>query len=117
MVENRFFQDTSRDVSREMWQTQAGHRSNQFYVCDDYILEFENDYIFVFATEVNEETTMELDDVLEENFMTVYVKTINGKTISINATENRKQLLYRMKSKEDHRSREAWHTLYTKEKC
>ena len=37
----------------------------------------------MFATEVNEKTTIELDDALEENCMTVYVKTINGKTISI----------------------------------
>ena len=59
------------------------------YVCDDYIFEFENDYIFVFANEVNEKTTIELDDVLEENYMTVYVKTINGKTIRIEKYENR----------------------------
>ena len=56
---------------------------------DDYIFEFENDYIFV-ATEVSEKTTIEDDDALEENCMTVYVKTINGKTVSINATMKRK---------------------------
>ena len=39
-------------------------------------------YIFEFATEVNEKTTNEIDDVLEENYMTIYVKMINGKTIS-----------------------------------
>ena len=55
-VENRFLQD----VSQEMWQTQAAHHSNNNYVCDDYIFDFENDYIFVFATEVNEKTTIEL---------------------------------------------------------
>ena len=48
-----------------------------------------------------------LDDALEENYMTVYVKTIKGKTISIKRDKNRIQLLYRMKLKEDHRSREA----------
>ena len=56
---------------------------NKNYVRDDYIYEFENDNIFVFANEVNVKTTIELDEVLEENYMTVYVKTINGKTISI----------------------------------
>ena len=44
----------------------------------------------MFATEVNEETTIELDDVLEENYMTVYVKTINGKTISIKCDKKQK---------------------------
>ena len=90
VVENRFHQDTSQDGSQEMWQTQAAHQSNKNYECDDYIFEFDNDYIFVFATEVNEKTTIELDDVLEENFITVYVKTINGKTISIKCDEKQK---------------------------
>ena len=72
--------------------------------CDDYTFQFENDYIFVFANKVSEKTTIELDNALEENYMTVYVKTINGKTISINCHKNRKQLLYRMKLREDHRS-------------
>ena len=80
MVENRFLQDASQEVSMEMWQTQAALQSNKNYACDDYI--FENDYIFMFAREVNVKATVELDDVLEENYMTVYVKTINGKTIS-----------------------------------
>ena len=86
-----------------------GHSRNEIDMTDmkNTIFEFENDYIFVFATEVNEKTTIELDDVLEENYMTVYVKTINGKTISIKCDKNRKQLLYRMKLKEDHRSRET----------
>ena len=70
MVENRVSQDTSQDVSQEMWQTQAAHQSNKNYECDDYIFEIENDYIFVFATEVSEKTTIELDDALEENYMT-----------------------------------------------
>ena len=64
---NRFSQDTSQDVSQEMWQTRAAHQSNKNYECDDYIFEFENDYIFVLATEVSEKTTIELDDALEEN--------------------------------------------------
>ena len=37
-------------------------------VCGDYTVEFENDYMFEFATEVNEKTTNEIDDVLEENY-------------------------------------------------
>ena len=79
VVKNRFHQDTSQDGSQEMWQTQAAHQSNNNYECDDYIFEFENDYIFVFATEVNEKTTIELDDVPEENYVTVYVKTTQWK--------------------------------------
>ena len=77
------FQNVSQDVSQDVWQTQAAHQSDKNYVRDDYIFEFENDYIFVFDNEVNEKTTVELDDVLEENYMTVCVRTINGKTISI----------------------------------
>ena len=61
----------------------------------------------MFASEVREKTTIELDDALEENCMTVYVKTNNGKTISVKFYENTKQLLFRMKMKEDHRSRKA----------
>ena len=65
-----------------MWPTQAAHQSNKNYECGDSIFEFENGYIFVFATEVS--------DALEENFMTVYVKTITGKTISIKCDKNQK---------------------------
>ena len=54
-----------QDVSQEMWQTPAAHLSKENYVCDDYIFEFENDYIFMFANEVNAKTTIDLDDVLE----------------------------------------------------
>ena len=46
-------------------------------------MEFVNEYIFEFATEVNEETANEYDDGVEENYTTIYVKMINGKTISI----------------------------------
>ena len=46
-------------------------------------MEFEKDCIFEFATEVNEKTTNEIDDVLECNYMTKNVKMINGKTICI----------------------------------
>ena len=109
MVENRFLQETPQGVSQEMWQTQAAHQSNKNYECVDYI--------FVFATEVNGKTTIELDDALEENFMTVYVKTINGKTTSFKC-DKKKESSYenRMKLKEYHRSCEARHTLHTKEK-
>ena len=93
LVKNRFFQDTSQDVSQDMWQTQTAHQSQKNYECDDYIFEFETDYIFVFATELNKNITIELDDALEENCMTVYVNTINGKTIIIKCDKIRKQLL------------------------
>ena len=67
VVKNRFPQDTSQDVSQEMWQTQEAHQNTKNYECDDNIFESENDCIFVFATEVNEKTTIEFDDALEEN--------------------------------------------------
>ena len=73
-----------------MWQTQTAHQSNKNYECDDYNFEFENDYIFEYATAVHEKTTIELDDALEESCMTVYVKTINGKTISIKCDKKQK---------------------------
>ena len=72
------------------------------YQCDDDTLWIENDYIFVFATEVSEKTTTELGNALEENYMTFHVKTIKGKQSVSIATKNRKQLLYRMKLREDH---------------
>ena len=65
------------------WQLRTAHQSNKNFECGDFTIEFENDYIFEFATEVNEETTNENDDVLEENYMMIYVKMINGKTISV----------------------------------
>ena len=80
----------SQDVSQDVWQNQAAHQSKINDECDDNTFEFENDYIFVFANEVSEKTTTELDNALEENYMTVYVKTINGKTISIKCDEKQK---------------------------
>ena len=94
MVENSLSLNVSQDGSQEMWQTQAAHQSNKNDECDDYIFEFENDYIFVFAIEVNEKTTTELDNALEENYMTVYVKTINGKTTSIKCDRKQKASYY-----------------------
>ena len=79
VVKNILLQDTSQGGSQEMWKTQAAHLSLEN---DDCIFEFENYYIFVFATEANEETANENDDVLEENYITVFVLTINGKAIS-----------------------------------
>ena len=64
-----------------MWQNQAAHLSKKNYECDDNTFEFEHDYIFMFDNEVSEKTTTELDNALEENYMTFYVKMINGKTI------------------------------------
>ena len=65
------------------WQLRTAHPSNKNFVCGDFITEFENEYIFEFATEVNEENTNENDDLLEETYMMIYVKMIFGKTISI----------------------------------
>ena len=72
-------------VSQDVWQNQAAHQSKKNYECDDNTFEFENDYIFVFANEVSEKT-----NALAENYMTVYVKTINGKTISIKCDQKQK---------------------------
>ena len=53
-------------------------------MCGDYTTEFENDHIFEFSNEENEENSKVIDDLPDdENYMTIYVKTINGKTISI----------------------------------
>ena len=65
------------------WQLRTLISPIKNFECGDFTIEFENDYISEFATEVNEETTNENDDVLEENYMMIYVKMINGKTISV----------------------------------
>ena len=67
----------------QKWQIRTAHQSNENFIRGDCTIEFVNEYIFEFATEVNEETANENDDVPEENYMTIYVKMINGKTISI----------------------------------
>ena len=59
---------------------QTAHQSIKEYECDDYI--------FAFATETSGKTTIELEDELEE--MTVFVRTINGKTISIKCDRKQK---------------------------
>ena len=59
------------------WQLRTAHQFNKNFECGDFITEFENDYIFGFATEVNEENTNENDDLLEETYMMIYVKMIN----------------------------------------
>ena len=40
------------------WQLRTAHQSNKNFACSDFTTEFEHDYIFEFATEVNEENTM-----------------------------------------------------------
>ena len=44
----------------------------------------------MFATEISGKTTTELEDDLEENCMRVYVRTINGETISIKCDRKQK---------------------------
>ena len=51
------------------WQLRTAHQSNKNFECGDFTTEFENDYIFEFATEVNEETTNENDDLLEDIYL------------------------------------------------
>ena len=55
----------SQNVHQDVWQHQAARQSRKNYECDDKTFEFENDYIFVFANEVSEKTTTELDNALE----------------------------------------------------
>ena len=54
------------------WQIQTAQQPHGKFVGSDYTTEFEK----------------ENDDMLEENFMTVYVKTIYGKTISLKCDRN-----------------------------
>ena len=54
------------------WQIQTAQQPHGNFVGSDYTTEFEK----------------ENDDMLEENFMTVYMKTIYGKTISIKCDRN-----------------------------
>ena len=65
------------------WPLRTAHQSNKNFVCGNFTIELENDHIFEFATEVHEETTNENDYVLEENYIMIYVKMNNGKTISV----------------------------------
>ena len=57
----------TRTTSPHKWQIRTTHQPNGKFMCGDYTNESEK----------------ENDDLLEKNFMTNYVKTINGKTISI----------------------------------
>ena len=57
----------TRTTSPHKWQIRTAHQPNGKLMCGDYTTEFQKDN----------------DDLLEETFMTIYVKTINGKTISI----------------------------------
>ena len=60
-----------------VWQVQTAHQSMKKYEFDDNI--------FAFTAEMNGKITteLELEDEPEENSITVYVKTISGRTISI----------------------------------
>ena len=58
---------TTRTTSPNKWQIRTIHQPNGKFMCGDCTTESEK----------------ENDDLLEKNFMTIYVKTINGKTISI----------------------------------
>ena len=55
----------TRTTSLDKWQIPTTHQPNGKYMCGDYTTESEK----------------ENDDRLEKNFMTIYLKTINGKTI------------------------------------
>ena len=55
------------------------HKIHEFDVCT-----------FAPATEVTGKSIFELEDVIEENSMTIYVRTISGKTISIKCDKKQK---------------------------
>ena len=65
-----------------VWQAQTAHQSIKEYEFDDYI--------FASATEISGKTLTELEGEPEENCMTVNVKTISGKTISITCDKTHK---------------------------
>ena len=65
-----------------VWQTEKTHQSIKVFEFDDYI--------FAFTSEVIGKTTFELEVELEENCMTVCVRTNNGKTISIKCDKKQK---------------------------
>ena len=44
----------------------------------------------MFTNEISEKPTTELDNALEEDYMTIYVKTINGKLVSIKYDKKQK---------------------------
>ena len=69
------------------WQIPKTHQSNEKCKCGDYTTEFENDHIFEFANEENEENSKVIDDLPDENYMTIYVKTINGMTAAVISEE------------------------------
>ena len=77
-----FCQNVSQDVSQDVWQTSTAHQSIKVYEFDDYF--------FASTTEVIGKTTFELEDELEENCMTVHVRTSSGKTISIECDKKQK---------------------------
>ena len=52
------------------WQIRTAHQSNEKFMCGDYTTEFENDHIFEFANEENEENSKVNDDLPEETYMT-----------------------------------------------
>ena len=63
------------ETHQGVWQAQTAHQSikeNEF-----------GDYIFAYATDISGKTTTELEDGPEVNCVTVFVRTINGKTTSI----------------------------------
>ena len=69
----------SQDVSHGMWQNQRAHQSIKLYEFDFYI--------FALAIEVTGKTIVGPEDEIEENKLTVFVRTSSGRTISIKCDE------------------------------
>ena len=63
----------TRTTSPNKWQIRTTHQPNGKFMCGDCTTESEK----------------ENDDLLEKNFMTIYVKTINGKTQSVQNAKER----------------------------
>ena len=76
---------TDQSISFRYWVwDQVTHQSKKNYEFDDHI--------FAIPTKVNGKNTTEpeREDEFEENYMTVYVKTITGKTITIKRDKKQK---------------------------
>ena len=61
------------------WQIRTAHQSKEKFICGDYTTEFENHHIYEIANQENEDNSKVNDDLPYETYMTIYVKTINGK--------------------------------------
>ena len=76
-----FSLNVSQDVSQDVWQNQTAHQSIELFEFDLHI--------FALATEVTGKTIVEPEGEIEENKMTIYVRTTSGKTVSIESVKKK----------------------------